>query len=192
MAFELPALPYEKNALEPHLSSETLGYHYGKRHQANINRLNALVQGTDSAGQSLENLIHSCSGEVFEQAAQAWNHTFHWHCLTPFGGGEPQGALARAIDAEFGSFDRFRQAFIAKATEHFEAGWAWLIKTAEGGVAIITTRDGDTLLAHGQSPLLTIGLWENGEDDDYRHCRAKYLENLWPLVNWEFIEQNFA
>ncbi|HSH49732.1 MAG TPA: Fe-Mn family superoxide dismutase [Halomonas sp.] len=192
MAFELPALPYEKNALEPHISAETLEYHHGKHHQAYVNKLNELIENTDDANKSLEEIIKSSSGGLFNQAAQVWNHTFYWHCLSPKGGGEPSGALADAINAKFGSFAEFKDAFNAKAAANFGSGWTWLIKTDDGGVDIVNTDDADTPIAHGQTPLLTIDVWEHAYYIDYRNARPKYLENVWSLLNWEFVAKNFA
>ncbi|MGQ4879138.1 superoxide dismutase [Billgrantia sp. LNSP4103-1] len=192
MAFELPALPYEKNALEPYISAETLDYHYGKHHQAYVNKLNELTEGTDDAGKSLEEIIKSSSGALFNQAAQVWNHTFYWHCLAPNGGGEPSGALAEAITAKFGSFTKFKETFNANAVANFGSGWTWLIKTADGGVDIVNTSNADTPIAHGQTPLLTIDVWEHAYYIDYRNARPKYLENVWSVLNWDFVAQNFS
>ncbi|CAM3416694.1 superoxide dismutase [Halomonas lysinitropha] len=192
MGFELPALPYEKNALEPHISAETLEYHYGKHHQTYVNKLNELTNGTDDANKSLEEIIKSSSGGLFNQAAQVWNHTFYWHCLAPNGGGEPSGALAEAIDAKFGSFDTFKETFNAQAAGNFGSGWTWLIKTDDGGVDIVNTSNADTPIAHGQTPLLTIDVWEHAYYIDYRNARPKYLENIWSVLNWDFVAQNFS
>ncbi len=191
MAFELPALPYEKNALEPHISAETLEYHYGKHHQAYVNKLNELTQGTADDDKSLEEIIQSASGVMFNQAAQVWNHTFYWHCLSPQGGGEPKGALGDAIKAKFGSFEQFKEAFNAKAASNFGSGWTWLIKTDDGGVDISNTDDADCPIAHGQTPLLTIDVWEHAYYIDYRNARPKYLDAVWNVINWDFISQNF-
>lgn len=192
MAFELPALPYEKNALEPHISAETLEYHYGKHHQAYVTKLNDLTSGTDDANKSLEEIVKSSSGGLFNQAAQVWNHTFYWHCLSPNGGGEPSGALGEAISAKFGSFDKFKEEFNTKAAGNFGSGWTWLIKTDDGGVDIINTDDADTPIAHGQTPLLTIDVWEHAYYIDYRNARPKYLEAVWNVINWDFVAQNYG
>ncbi|KAA0013159.1 superoxide dismutase [Fe] [Billgrantia pellis] len=192
MAFELPALPFDKNALEPYISAETLEYHYGKHHQAYVNKLNELTEGTDDADKSLEEIIKSSSGGLFNQAAQVWNHTFYWHCLSPSGGGEPSGALAEAIAAKFGSFDTFKETFNANAVANFGSGWTWLVKTADGGVDIVNTSNADTPIAHGQTPLLTIDVWEHAYYIDYRNARPKYLENVWSVLNWDFVAQNFS
>ncbi|MDL4864631.1 Fe-Mn family superoxide dismutase [Halomonas elongata] len=192
MAFELPALPYEKNALEPQLSAETLEYHYGKHHQAYVTRLNQMIEGTADADKSLEEIIASSSGPLFNQAAQVWNHTFYWHCLSPKGGGAPGGALGKAIEAGYGSFEKFKEAFNDKAMDNFGSGWTWLVKTDDGGVEIINSDDADCPIAHGRTPLLTIDVWEHAYYIDYRNARRKYLENIWKVLNWEFVAQNFA
>nr|WP_298415180.1 Fe-Mn family superoxide dismutase [uncultured Halomonas sp.] len=192
MAFELPALPYEKNALEPHISAETLEYHYGKHHQAYVTKLNELTDGTDDANKSLEEIVKSASGGLFNQAAQVWNHTFYWHCLSPNGGGEPSGALGEAINAKFGSFDKFKEEFSAKAAGNFGSGWTWLIKTDDGGVDIFNTDDADSAIAHGKTPLLTIDVWEHAYYIDYRNARPKYLEAVWNVINWDFVAQNYS
>ncbi|RFA25546.1 superoxide dismutase [Fe] [Alkalilimnicola ehrlichii] len=192
MAFELPALPYEKNALEPYISAETLEYHHGKHHQAYVTKLNELTEGTADAEKSLEEIVKSASGGLFNQAAQVWNHTFYWNCLSPNGGGEPAGALAEAINAKFGSFAKFKEAFNAKAVGNFGSGWTWLVKTDDGGVDIVNTDDADSPIAHGQTPLLTIDVWEHAYYIDYRNARPKYLENVWNIVNWDFVAKNFG
>lgn len=192
MAFELPALPFEKNALEPHISAETLEYHYGKHHQAYVTKLNDLTDGTADANKSLEEIIKSSSGGLFNQAAQVWNHTFYWHCLSPNGGGEPSGALGEAISAKFGSFDKFKDEFNTKAAGNFGSGWTWLIKTDDGGVDIVNTDDADTPIAHGQTPILTIDVWEHAYYIDYRNARPKYLEAVWNVINWDFVAQNYS
>jgi Fe-Mn family superoxide dismutase len=151
-----------------------------------------MTDGTDDANKSLEEIIKSSSGGLFNQAAQVWNHTFYWHCLSPNGGGEPTGALADAINAKFGSFEEFKEAFNAKAAGNFGSGWTWLIKTDDGGVDIVNTDDADTPVAHGQTPLLTIDVWEHAYYIDYRNARPKYLENVWKILNWDFVAQNFA
>lgn len=191
MAFELPALPYDKNALEPYISAETLEYHYAKHHQAYVNKLNELTQGTADDDKSLEEIIQSASGVLFNQAAQVWNHTFYWHCLSPHGGGEPKGALGDAIKVTFGSFEQFKEAFNAKAAGNFGSGWTWLIKTADGGVDISNTDDADCPIVHGQTPLMTIDVWEHAYYIDYRNARPKYLDAVWNVINWDFIAQNF-
>lgn len=190
MAFELPALPYDRNALEPYLSAEIIDYHYGKHHRIHVNELNGLIEGTPEAGKSLESLIHSCSGRLLKQACEAWNHTFYWHCLSPRAGGEPEGKLAAAIEERFGSFEGFKAEFRSRAIDHFGVGWIWLVISNQAGMEILTTQDADTPIAHGHIPLLGIDLWEHAYYIDYRHAREKYIENLWALINWDFVAQN--
>lgn len=193
MAFELPALPYEKNALEPHISSETLDYHYGKHHATYVTKLNGLVEGTEMENKSLEEIIKSSDGGVFNNAAQIWNHTFYWHCLSPNGGGEPTGALADAINAKWGSFDDFKAAFNDKAVNNFGSSWTWLVKTADGSLDIVNTSNAETPISgDAHLPLLTVDLWEHAYYIDYRNARPKYLEGFWALVNWEFASENFS
>ncbi len=192
MVFELPALPYDRQALEPHISARTLEGHYGGHHRAHVARLNALVAGSELAGHTLEELLQAATGELFDQAAEVWNHTFHWHCLSPHGGGEPEGALAEAIAARFGSFAAFKEVFAAAAAANVGSGWAWLVRTADGGVELLTTRNADTPIAHGRTPLLAVDVWEHAYYLDYRNDRAAYLEAIWALVNWEFVAQNFG
>lgn len=193
MSFELPALPYEKNALEPHISTETLEYHYGKHHQTYVDKLNGLVEGSEFAGKSLEEIIKNSSGGVFNNAAQIWNHTFYWHCLSPNGGGEPTGALADAIKAKWGSFDKFKEAFTTSAVNNFGSSWTWLVKTKDGGVDIVNTSNAATPLTdESVVPVLTVDLWEHAYYIDYRNARPKYMEAFWSLVNWEFASKNFG
>ena len=193
MAFELPALPYEKNALEPHISAETLEFHYGKHHATYVTKLNGLVEGTDMASKSLEEIVKSSDGGVFNNAAQIWNHTFYWNSLSPNGGGEPTGALADAINAKWGSFSDFKVALNDKAVNNFGSSWTWLVKTADGSLDIVNTSNAATpLTEEGVTPLLTVDLWEHAYYIDYRNLRPKYLEGFWALVNWDFAAQNFA
>ncbi|BBO28511.1 MAG: superoxide dismutase [Fe] [Pseudomonadota bacterium] len=193
MAFELPALPYEKDALEPHISAETLDFHYGKHHATYVTKLNGLIEGTDLASKSLEEIVKSSEGGVFNNAAQIWNHTFYWHSLSPNGGGEPTGALADAINAKWGSFDDFKAAFNDKAVNNFGSSWTWLVKTADGGLDIVNTSNAATPLTdESLTPLMTVDLWEHAYYIDYRNVRPKYLEGFWALVNWEFASANFA
>ena len=192
MTFELPALPYDKHALEPYLSAETLEHHYGKHHKAYIDKLNELIAGTEYADRSLEDIIRSSSGPLFNQAAQVWNHTFYWHCLSPHGGGEPQGKLRQAIDEHFGSFSAFREAFNSKALANFGAGWTWLVKTSDGELSILNTGNAETPVAEDFTPLMTVDVWEHAYYIDYRNGRAKYLENIWNILNWDFVAQNYS
>jgi Fe-Mn family superoxide dismutase len=193
MAFELPALPYEKNELEPHISAETLEYHYGKHHNTYVTKLNGLVEGTDFANMTLEEVVKSSDGGVFNNAAQIWNHTFYWNSLSPNGGGEPTGALADAINAKWGSFADFKAAFNDKAVNNFGSSWTWLVKTADGSLDIVNTSNAATPLTDDSlTPLMTVDLWEHAYYIDYRNLRPKYLEGFWSLINWDFASQNFA
>lgn len=193
MAFELPALPYEKNALEPHISAETLEYHYGKHHATYVVKLNGLVEGTDMASKSLEDIVKNSEGGVFNNAAQIWNHTFYWNSLSPNGGGEPTGALADAINAKWGSFADFKAALNDKAVNNFGSSWTWLVKTADGSLDIVNTSNAATPLTDASlTPLLTVDLWEHAYYIDYRNVRPKYLEGFWALANWDFAAANFA
>ncbi len=192
MAFELPPLPYAKDALEPVISAETIEYHYGKHHQTYVTNLNNLTAGTDQADKTLEELIKTASGGVFNNAAQVWNHTFYWNCLSPNGGGEPTGDLAKAIDAAFGSFTAFKEAFNQSAATNFGSGWTWLVKNPEGGLEIVNTSNAGNPLTDGRTPLLTVDVWEHAYYIDYRNARPKYLGEIWKIVNWDFVAQNFA
>ncbi|MCO4320174.1 superoxide dismutase [Fe] [Aliidiomarina quisquiliarum] len=193
MAFELPALPYEMNALEPHISAETLEYHYGKHHQTYVTNLNNLTAGTDMAGKSLEEIVRTSDGGLFNNAAQVWNHTFYWHCLSPNGGGEPTGALAEAINAKWGSFDKFKEAFTTSAVTNFGSSWTWLVKTADGSLDIVNTSNAATpLTQEGVTPIMTVDLWEHAYYIDFRNARPKYMDAFWALINWEFATANFA
>lgn len=189
MSIELPALPYEMDALEPHISKETLEYHYGKHHQTYVTNLNNLIAGTDNAGKSLEELIKSTSGGLFNNAAQVWNHTFYWNCLSPNGGGEPTGAVAEAINKAFGSFADFKEAFTKTAVTTFGSGWGWLVKNSAGELELVSTSNAGCPLTEGQTPLLTCDVWEHAYYVDYRNARPKYVEAFWNLVNWSFVEE---
>jgi Fe-Mn family superoxide dismutase len=186
MPFELPNLPWEKNALEPHITAETLEYHYGKHHNAYVTNLNKLTEGKPEASKSLEELIKTTEGGLFNNAAQVWNHTFYWHCMKPNGGGAPSGKLADAINAAFGSFDEFKKQFVEAATTQFGSGWAWLVKGADGKLKVTKTGNADCPIKHGDTPLLTIDVWEHAYYIDFRNARPKYLEAFWKLVNWDF------
>jgi len=192
MAYELPALPYAMNALEPTISQETLEYHYGKHHQTYVTNLNNLVPGTEFENASLEDIVMKSSGGVFNNAAQIWNHTFYWNCLSPSGGGAPSGELAAAIDKAFGSFDEFKKALSTSAATNFGSGWTWLVKNSEGGVEIVNTSNAANPMTDGKTPLLTVDVWEHAYYIDYRNARPKYLEEIWKLINWDFVAGNFA
>jgi Fe-Mn family superoxide dismutase len=191
MAFELPALPYAKDALAPHISAETIEFHYGKHHQTYVTNLNNLVPGTEFEGLSLEEIVKKSSGGVFNNAAQIWNHTFYWNSLSPNGGGEPTGGLANAIERTFGSFDKFKEEFTKCAVTTFGSGWAWLVKNDKGGLELVSTSNAGCPLTAGQTPLLTCDVWEHAYYIDFRNLRPKYLEAFWALVNWEFASANY-
>ena len=191
MAHQLPELPYAKDALAPTISSETIDYHYGKHHQTYVTNLNKLIEGTEFADASLEEIIAKAEGGLFNNAAQIWNHTFYWNCLSPNGGGAPNGALAEAINSTFGSFDEFKQKFSTSAATNFGSGWTWLVKNSDGSIAIVNTSNAGCPLTDGQTPLLTMDVWEHAYYIDYRNARPKYLEALWGIVNWDFVSQNY-
>lgn len=192
MAFSLPALPWPEDALEPHISAETIRFHYGKHHQAYVNNLNKLIAGTEAENKGLEEIITSSSGGVFNNAAQVFNHSFYWNCLSPNGGGELPSALAQAIDGAFGSFDSFKDAFTKAAATHFGSGWAWLIKNADGKLEVLSTANAGCPLTDGAKPLLTCDVWEHAYYIDFRNARPSYIETFWKLVNWEFVAANLA
>jgi len=192
VSFDLPPLPYAKDALQPHISAETLEYHYGKHHQTYVTKLNQLVADTPDAEKSLEDLIRTSSGGIFNNAAQVWNHTFYWNCLSPSGGGQPSGALADAIDTTFGSFAAFKQQFTDTALATFGSGWAWLVRTPDGSLALESTSNADTPLQRDLTPLLTCDVWEHAYYVDYRNQRPAYVEAFWNLVNWDFVAAQFA
>jgi Fe-Mn family superoxide dismutase len=191
MQHTLPELPYAMDALAPHISKETLEYHYGKHHAAYVTNLNNLVKGTEFESSSLEDIVKKSTGGVFNNAAQIWNHTFYWHCLSPNGGGAPTGKLAEAINAKFGSFDAFKEAFTKSAIGNFGSSWTWLVKKADGSVDIVNTSNAATPLTTQDTPLLTCDLWEHAYYIDYRNARPKYIETFWNLANWSFASANF-
>lgn len=192
MTHELPALPYAQDALQPHISAETLEYHYGKHHQAYVTNLNNLIKGTEFEAMSLEDIILKSAGGIFNNAAQVWNHTFYWNCLSPNGGGAPTGALADAINAKWGSFEAFKDAFSKAAVGTFGSGWAWLVKNTAGQLEIVSTSNAATPMTNGQTALMTCDVWEHAYYVDYRNARPKYVEAFWNLVNWKFVAANFA
>ena len=190
MEHVLPKLPYANDALAPNISAETIEYHYGKHHKTYVDNINRLIQGTEFANSSLEDIIKKATGGIFNNAAQVWNHTFYWNSLSPKGGGEPTGTAAAAITKSFGSFKDFQEKFTAAATTHFGSGWAWLVKNADGSLAIETTGNAATPLKDGKKALLTCDIWEHAYYIDYRNARAKYVEAFWKLVNWDFVNAN--
>ena len=190
MAFSLPPLPYAKDALAPHISSETLDVHYGKHHQAYVTNLNKLVAGKPEEKKSLEELIKTSEAGVFNNAAQIWNHTFYWSSMKPKGGGQPTGDLPSAIRRDFGSFDKLKEEFSAAATALFGSGWAWLVESG-GKLSVTKTADADLPMKHGQKALLTIDVWEHAYYIDHRNERPKYIEVfLASLANWDFALEN--
>ncbi len=192
MSFTLPALPYELNALEPHISRETLEYHYGKHHKAYVDKLNTLITAESPLfGKTLDEVIQNSTGPIFNNAAQIWNHTFYWHCLSPQGGGLPEGKLAEAINEAFGSFDQFKEQFTQAAINTFGSGWAWLAKDANGKLSIISTSNAQLPMTDHKTALLTCDVWEHAYYIDYRNSRPNYLEAFWKLVNWDFVVKNF-
>jgi Fe-Mn family superoxide dismutase len=192
MAFKLPELPYAKDALAPHISAETLEYHYGKHHQTYVDNLNKLVAGTPNENKSLEELVKTTEGGIFNNAAQVWNHTFYWYCLKPKGGGAPTGKIGEAITKNFGSFDTFKEQFSEAAKTQFGSGWAWLVKKADGSLAIEKTANAGNPMTSGLKPILTCDVWEHAYYIDYRNARPKYVESFWNLVNWDFVEQQLG
>jgi Fe-Mn family superoxide dismutase len=191
MPFSLPPLPYEKNALAPHISAETLDYHHGKHHQAYVTNLNKLLEGKPEASKSLEELILSSDGPVFNNGAQIWNHTFYWSSMKPNGGGQPTGDLADAIKRDLGSVEKFAEEFSNAAATQFGSGWAWLVLGSDKKLAVTKTSNADLPMKHGQKALLTIDVWEHAYYIDYRNARPKYIEVfLKSLVNWDFALQN--
>ena len=198
MAFELPALPYDKSALEPHISAQTLEFHHGKHHNAYVVNLNNLTKDTDLASKPLEDVILAAAKDlpakqgIFNNAAQVWNHTFYWHCMKPNGGGQPTGALADAINAAFGSFDKFKEEFTKTAIGTFGSGWAWLVKKSDGSLGLASTIGAGNPMTAGDKPLLTCDVWEHAYYIDYRNARPKFVEAFWNVVNWDFVAKNFA
>lgn len=186
MAIELPALPYANNALEPHISAETLDFHYGKHHQAYVTNLNKMTEGTEFAALGLVEIIRKSQGGMFNNAAQVWNHSFYWNCLSPNGGGEPTGKLLEAINAAFGSFAKFKEEFTKTAIGTFGSGWAWLVQRPDGSLALASTSNAATPITGEDTPLLTCDVWEHAYYIDYRNARPKYLDAFWNLVNWNF------
>jgi Fe-Mn family superoxide dismutase len=190
MAHNLPPLPYAEDALAPVISTETIQYHYGKHHRGYVDKLNAMVADSEWEQAPLEELVVRAQGGLFNNAAQAWNHSFYWKGLSPDGGGDPNGTLAGAINAAFGSFDEFRKAFISAGAANFGSGWTWLVCNADGSLEIVNTDDADNPLRHGQRPLFTVDVWEHAYYIDYRNGRGAYLNAIWDIVNWDFVAGN--
>jgi Fe-Mn family superoxide dismutase len=190
MAFTLPELPWAKDALAPHISAETIDYHYGKHHNAYVTKLNAAIEGTEYAEKSLEEIIKTSKGGLFNNAAQVWNHTFYWNCLAPNAGGAPTGAIADKINAKWGSFDKFKEEFSNSAATNFGSGWTWLVANASGELEIVNTDDAETPMTEGHKALMTIDVWEHAYYVDYRNARPDYIKAFWELVNWDFVNSN--
>jgi len=191
--FKLPELPYPKDALAPHISAETLHYHHDKHHAGYVKKLNELVAGTKYASMPLEEVVTaSREGTIFNNAAQHWNHSFYWNCMSPRGGGKPTGDLVNRIRKDFGDVQAFKKQFADAAVGQFGSGWAWLVKKPDGSLAIEKTHDADTPIARGGHPLLTCDVWEHAYYIDYRNERAKYVDGFWQVINWEFVAQNDA
>jgi len=192
MEHKLPPLPYAMDALQPHISKETLEFHYGKHHQAYVANLNKLIKDTEFENAGLEEIARKASGGIFNNAAQVWNHTFYWNCLSPKGGGAPTGALGEAINKKWGSLAAFKEAFSKSAVGNFGSGWTWLVRKADGSVEIANTSNAATPLTGADKPLMTCDVWEHAYYIDYRNARAKYVESYWNLVNWGFVSKNYA
>ena len=192
MEHTLPPLPYAKDALQPHISAETLEFHHGKHHQTYVTNLNNMIKGTEYENLSLEEIIKKSQGGVFNNSAQVWNHTFFWNCMTPNGGGAPTGKVADLINAKWGSFDKFKEEFQKSAVSNFGSGWTWLVQKTDGTVDIVNTSNAGTPLTTADKPLLTADVWEHAYYIDYRNARAKFLDAFWNVVNWDFVNQNAA
>ncbi len=193
MEHKLPDLPYPIDALAPNYSKETLEYHYGKHHAAYVTNLNNLQKGTEFENMTLEEIVKKSSGGIYNNAAQIWNHTFFWNCMKPSGGGAPSGAIAQAIDAKWGSFSAFKEAFVKSAVGNFGSGWTWLVKKADGSLDIVNMGAAGSALTTSDKGLLTVDVWEHAYYIDYRNARPKFVETwLDKLVNWEFAQSNFA
>jgi Fe-Mn family superoxide dismutase len=192
MAIELPPLPYEKNALEPHISAETLEFHYGKHHQTYVTNLNNLIKGTEFEGKDLVDIVKSSSGGIFNNAAQVWNHTFYWNSMRAPGGAEPPAKLADALTKAFGGVDKFKEEFAKSAAGNFGSGWTWLVQRPDGSLAIVNTSNAVTPITGSDKPLFTADVWEHAYYIDYRNARPKYLEAFWNIVNWDFAAKNLA
>ncbi|MFW6276878.1 MAG: superoxide dismutase [Bacteroidota bacterium] len=190
MKFQLPDLPFAKDAPVPHISEETFDYHHGKHHQAYVNKLNGLIEGTKFADMELEDIINNSDGGVFNNAAQTWNHTFFWNCLSPNSGGKPKGNVLQAIEKDFGSFEDFKEKFSDAAANLFGSGWAWLVKNDNGALQIVQKTNAGNPMTDGKIPILTLDVWEHAYYVDYRNARPKFIEHFWDIVNWEHVAKN--
>ena len=192
MQHQLPPLPYALNALEPHISRETMEFHYGKHHKTYVEKLNELIKGTEFENATLEDMMRRAKGKIYNNAAQTWNHTFFWQCMSPQGGGQPSGAFSKAVDASFGSFDQFKKKFSDSAAELFGSGWTWLVKRGDGTLTIEPESNADAPLGWDHRPLLTLDVWEHAYYIDYRNKRPDFIKAFWNVVNWDFAAKNFA
>lgn len=190
MTFTLPELPFAKDALAPYISAETLDYHHGKHHAAYVTKLNGLIEGTEHANQDLETIIRTSSGGLFNNAAQVWNHTFYWNCLSADHDQALPADLQAALEHDFGSVDAFKEQFAASAMGNFGSGWTWLAKDADGKLSIVNTDDAENLLTTDLTALMVIDVWEHAYYIDTRNARPQYIENFWHLVNWQFVADN--
>ena len=190
MAIELPPLPYDRAALEPHMSAETLDFHYGKHHKTYVDNANKKIEGTEIADMPLVDIIRRSQGALFNNVAQVWNHTFFWNCMKPNGGGEPTGKLADAINLAFGDFATFKEEFAKTCIGTFGSGWGWLVQRPDGSLALVSTSNANTPIAGEDTPLLTCDVWEHAYYIDYRNARPKFVEAFWNLVNWDFVASN--
>lgn len=190
MAIELPPLPYDRAALEPHMSAETLDFHYGKHHKAYVDNANKMIEGTEFADMPLVDIIRRAQGPLFNNVAQVWNHTFFWNCMRPNGGGEPTGKLMDAINLAFGDFATFKEEFAKTCIGTFGSGWGWLVQRADGSLALVSTSNANTPIVGDDTPLLTCDVWEHAYYIDYRNARPKFVEAFWNLVNWDFVASN--
>ena len=192
MSFELPQLPYEIDALEPHISQETLEYHHGKHHAGYVKKLNDMIKGTEFENANLDEIVKKSKGGVFNNAAQHWNHSFYWNCFSPDGGREPKGKLADAINETFGSFEEFKEKFSTSAAGNFGSGWTWLVKNGDGNLEIVNTGNAGNPLTEGKTPLLTCDVWEHAYYIDYRNARPDYIKHFWEILNWDFVAGNLG
>ncbi|GAB2522346.1 superoxide dismutase [Lysobacter humi (ex Lee et al. 2017)] len=190
MAIELPPLPYDRTALEPHISGETLDFHHGKHHKTYVDNLNKMIEGTEFADMPLVDIIRRSQGGMFNNAAQIWNHTFFWNCMGPNGGGEPTGKLADAINLAFGDFATFKDEFSKLCITTFGSGWGWLVQRPDGSLALVSTQNANTPVTTEDTALLTCDVWEHAYYIDYRNARAKFVEAFWNVVNWDFVASN--
>lgn len=191
MEHKLPDLPYAKDALQPHISAETLEFHHGKHHKAYVTKLNELIKGTEFENRSLEDIIVDApAGPIFNNAAQHWNHSFFWKCMGPGSGGTPEGKIAELITKKFGDFEKFKDEFSKLAVANFGSGWTWIVESADGGIEIMNTGNADNPLNHGRKALLTLDVWEHAYYIDYRNARPDFVKAFWNVVNWDFVNQN--